>query len=50
METLDKVSTLNELQMITITDLCEIGKIIMDSIKGGPIVNKITALSHCVGD
>ena len=36
--------------MITIMDLCEIGKIIISSIEGGPIVNKITALSHCVGD
>ena len=34
--------------MITITDLCAIRKIIIDSIEGGPIENKITALAHWV--
>ena len=36
--------------MITIMDLCEIGKITIGSIDGGPAEKKITALSHCVGD
>ena len=36
--------------MITIMDLCEIGKITIGSIDEGPAENKITALSHCVGD
>ena len=41
---------LNDLNMITIMDLCESGKITIGSIEGGPIENKITVLSHCVGD
>ena len=41
---------LNELNMITITDLYETGKIIIGSIEGGLIENKITTLPHYVGD
>ena len=41
---------LNDLNTIISMDLCEIGKIIIGSIEGGPIVNKITHLFHCVGD
>ena len=36
--------------MITITDLCEIGKIIIGSIEGGLIEKKITTVSQCVSD
>ena len=42
------IKKLNDI--ITITDVCEIGKISIGSIEGGPIENKITDMSHCVGD
>ena len=41
---------LNDLNMITIMDHCETGKIIIGSIEGSPVENKIAPLSHCVSD
>ena len=41
---------LNDLNRTAIMDLSEIWKIIIGNFEGGLIVNKITALSHCVGD
>ena len=41
---------LNDLNTITIMDLCDIGKIITGSIEGKLIVSKITALSHGASD
>ena len=41
---------LNDLKMITITDLCEIVKIIVGSNEDGLMEKKITSLSHCVGN
>ena len=41
-----KLNNLN----ITITDLCEIGEIIISCIKGSQIEQKITPLFNCVGD
>ena len=38
----------NNLSRITITDFFLIGKLIVDNIEGGLIVNKITTVSHCV--
>ena len=37
---------LNELNMILIIDLCEMGKTSVGNIEGGSIENKITALSR----
>ena len=35
--------------MITIIDLCEIGKTSVGIIEEGPIENKLTVFSHCIG-
>ena len=44
------IVNLNKLDMIRMMDVCEIGRISFGSIEGVPIENKITALSHCIGD
>ena len=38
------------LYALTIMDRCDIGKISVGSIEGGPIGNKITAGSRCISD
>ena len=41
---------LNELNVKIITDLCEIWRISIGSIEGDVTENKITAMSHFVGE